>query len=176
MPQLDSGTPIDLDVKSVAADGSFWGYASTFNVMDRGGDVAMPGAFTKSLTKYPAGKVKLLWQHDSSEPVGFWKSLAEDERGLKAEGQLILETARGREAHALLKADQLALSIGFRTIKDEVDRKSGVRRLHEVELREISLVTFPMNEDAVIGGVKYTTNSFRALVEAINSARANFKE
>ncbi len=176
MNKYNHGDTIDLDVKSVAADGSFTGYASTFGNTDRGGDVVMPGSFTKSLQKYPAARVKLLWQHDTSEPVGVWTSLVEDSKGLKAEGQLLLETARGREAHALMKAGALdGLSIGFRTIKDEVDRKSGVRRLHEIELREVSLVTFPMNEDATITGVKSNTNSFRALVEAINSARAHFK-
>lgn len=176
MVKYNHGDAIDLDIKSVTPDGFFVGYASTFGNTDRGGDVVMPGAFTKSLQKYPAGRVKLLWQHNTDEPIGVWKSLTEDGHGLKAEGQLLLETARGREAHALMKADQLALSIGFKTIRDEVDRKSGVRRLHEVELREASLVTFPMNEDAVISGVKSNNNSFRALVEAINSARATFKD
>lgn len=177
MPQLSNGATIDLDVKALTPEGFFSGYASVFTVMDRGGDVVMPGAFTKSLTKYPAGKVKLLWQHDTSEPVGVWTKLEEDGHGLKAEGQLILESARGREAHALMKAGALdGLSIGFKTIRDEVDRKTGVRRLHEVELREVSLVTFPMNEDAVISGVKSNQNPFRALVEAINSARAIFKD
>lgn len=177
MVKYTHGDTIDLDIKSVTPDGFFTGYASVFSVTDRGGDVVMPGSFTKSLQKYPAGKVKLLWQHDTSEPVGVWTSLTEDSHGLKAEGQLLLETARGREAHALMKAGALdGLSIGFKTIRDEIDRKSGVRRLHEVELREVSLVTFPMNEDATITGVKSTNNSFRALVEAINSARASFKD
>jgi len=177
MNKYTHGDTIDLDVKSVAADGSFWGYASTFGNTDRGNDVVMAGAFKNSLEKYPAGKVKLLWQHDTSEPVGVWKSLTEDAHGLRAEGQLLLDTNRGREAYALMKAGALdGLSIGFKTIRDEVDRKSGVRRLHEVELREISLVTFPMNEDATITGVKSTNKSFRALVEAINAARAKFKD
>lgn len=177
MPKLHNGSPIELDLKSLGDDGSFSGYVSTFNVKDRGGDIVKPGAFTSSLKKYPAAKVKLLWQHDQHEPIGVWTKLEEDERGLKAEGQLILESARGREAHALMKAGAVdGLSIGFKTIRDELDRKSGARLLHEVELREVSIVTFPMNEDATVTGVKsYTENSFRALVEAINSARATFK-
>ncbi|MBN9470204.1 MAG: HK97 family phage prohead protease [Bosea sp.] len=176
MTKLHNGAPIELDVKAVADDGSFHGYASTFNVRDRGGDIVKPGAFTTSLAKYPAARVKMLWQHDTSEPVGTWTSFTEDAKGLKAEGRFILATAKGREAHALVKAGAVdGLSIGFRTIRDEMDRKSGARLLHGIELREVSIVTFPMNEDATVTGVKSTPdNSFRALVEAINAGRAHF--
>lgn len=177
MPQLSTGAPIEIDTKSVSDDGTFHGYANTFNVKDRGGDILKPGAFTKSLQKYPPARVKMLWQHDTSEPVGVWTSFVEDGTGLKAEGRFILETAKGREAHALVKAGAVdGLSIGFKTIRDEMDRKSGARLVHEVELREVSIVTFPMNEGATITGVKSNTNSFRALVEAINAGRAHFKD
>lgn len=169
--QHNHGSAIELDIKAVSDDGLFVGYGSVFNVRDRGGDIVLPGAFTKSLKTYPPGKVKMLWQHDTTEPVGVWTSLVEDARGLKAEGRLILDTEKGREAYALLKAGAVdGLSIGFRTLKDSFDRKSGARLLHEVELREISIVTFAMNEDAKITKVKSST-SFSELVEAINGAR-----
>lgn len=169
--QPNHGAAIELDIKAVGDDGHFVGYASVFNVKDRGGDIVMPGAFRKSLQTYPPGKVKLLWQHDTSEPVGIWSKFDEDARGLRAEGRLILDTAKGRETHALMKAGAVdGLSIGFRTVRDEVDRKAGARRLHELELREVSIVTFPMNEDATVTSIKST--SFSELVAAINAARS----
>lgn len=178
MSKYAHGSAIELDIKAVSDDGGFVGYASVFGVKDRGGDIVQPGAFTASLQKYPPARVKMLWQHDTAEPVGTWTSFAEDSKGLKAEGRFILDTVKGREAHALVKAGAVdGLSIGFRTIRDEMDRKSGARLLHELELREVSIVTFPMNEDATVTGVKSTpNNSFSALVEAINAGRAHFKD
>jgi uncharacterized protein len=167
---------IELDIKKVADDGTFSGYASVFNVKDQGGDIVMKGAFTKSLTKYPAAKVKMLWQHDTSDPIGVWTKFEEDARGLKAEGRIILETTKGREAHALMKAGAVdGISIGYRTIRDEMDRKNGARLLHEVELREASIVTFPMNEDATVTAVKNHTD-FAALVAAINNTTRKIKD
>lgn len=169
-------SPLELDVKAVADDGTFTGYASVFGVKDQGRDIVMKGAFTKSLKSYPARKVKLLYQHDPSDPIGVWTSFEEDDRGLKATGRIILETARGREVHALMKAGAVdGLSIGFRTVRDEMDRKQGARLLHEVELREVSIVTFPMNEDATVTAVKHEPGSFAALVAAINSTTRNIR-
>ncbi|MBU2483898.1 MAG: HK97 family phage prohead protease [Alphaproteobacteria bacterium] len=171
------GAVIELDIKAIGDDGTFSGYASVFNVKDRGGDIVMPGAFRKSLQTYPPGKVKLLWQHASDEPIGTWVKFEEDGRGLKAEGKIILETAKGREVHALMKAGAVdGLSIGFRTIRDEMDRQKGARLLHELELREVSIVTFPMNEDATVTSVKNTGNDFSELVAAINNATRKIKE
>lgn len=172
--QHKHGSPIELDIKAIGDDGLFAGYASVYNVKDRGGDIVMPGAFTKSLQTYPASKVRMLYQHDTSEPIGVWQKFEEDGHGLKAEGRLILETARGREVHALMKAGAVdGLSIGFRTIRDAVDRQKGARLLHELELREVSIVTFPMNEDATVSSVKSTNACVSELVAAINAARTN---
>ena len=171
--QHKHGALVELDIKAVQEDGFFVGWASVYGVKDRGGDIVMPGAFTKSLQKYPANKVKMLYQHSASEPIGTWLKFEEDARGLKAEGRLILETAKGREVHALLKAGAVdGLSIGYRTIRDSVDRAKGARLLHELELREVSIVTFPMNEDATVSSVKTSsTSQIRELLDAINGAR-----
>lgn len=171
--QHKHGLPIELDIKAIGDDGLFTGYASVFGTKDRGGDIVMPGAFTKSLQTYPPARVKMLWQHNTTEPVGIWTKFEEDARGLKADGRLILETAKGREVHALMKAGAVdGLSIGFRTIRDAVDRQKGARLLHELELREVSIVTFPMNEDATVSSVKtLSSTNFRELLAAINGAR-----
>jgi HK97 family phage prohead protease len=117
------------------------GYASLFGAPDQGGDAVAPGAFAGSLGQGRA--VRLLWQHDPAQPIGVWEELREDARGLFVRGRLLTEVARGREAAALLKAGAIeGLSIGYRTRRAE--RRAGGRLLTEVELWEVSLVTFPM--------------------------------
>jgi len=134
--------------------GHFEGYASVFNVVDRGNDLIMPGAFRRSLQDRGAGGIKFLWQHDPKEPVGILDEIYEDARGLYIRGRLILDVSRAREARQLLGAGALdGLSIGFHTVKSR-ERSDGVRLLREVDLWEISLVTFPMNEQARIASFK----------------------
>jgi Escherichia/Staphylococcus phage prohead protease len=166
------GFALDLDTKAVSDEGEFTGYASIFGNEDMGRDVILPGAFAKSLNSRPAGKVKLLRQHDPEEPIGIWLDLAEDRKGLRAKGKLILDTVKGRETHALMRAGALdGLSIGFRTIKDRFDRAKGIRYLEEVDVPEISVVTFPLNPRATVASVKgYDMERARALVQAINRA------
>jgi HK97 family phage prohead protease len=129
------------------ASGRVEGYASLFGQRDRGGDTVMPGAFARSLARIGAEgrQVKFLWQHDPGRPVGVWERVTEDARGLFVSGRLLTDVAAGAEAKALLAAGAVdGLSIGYRTVKAETDRATGGRRLHEIELWEVSLVTFPM--------------------------------
>lgn len=163
------GFTLELDTKAVTAEGEFEGYASVFSNEDLGRDVVVAGAFTKSLKRRPAGKVKLLRQHYTDEPIGIWTDLAEDAKGLKGRGKLILDTVKGRETHALMRAGALdGLSIGYRTLKDRFDRQKGIRFLEEVDLVEISVVTFPANPKAVVSAVKsQDPERARALVLAI---------
>lgn len=167
------GIALDFDVKSVSTEGAFTGYAAVFGNEDLGKDVLMPGAFTKSLGSRPAAKVKMLFQHDPAEPIGIWTDLTEDAKGLRAKGQLILDTTKGREVHALMRAGALdGLSIGFRTLKDRFDRAKGIRYVEEVDLPEVSVVTFPMNPRATVSSVKgHDPERARALVAAINRAK-----
>ena len=138
-----------------SAAGVIEGYASLFNVADTGGDMVMAGAFARSLTKRGAAGVKMLWQHNAAEPIGVWTAIVEDLRGLKVTGRLDLSVARAREALSLLRAGAVdGLSIGFRTRRATTDRSSGLRRLHEVDLWEISIVTFPMLPQARVDAVK----------------------
>jgi HK97 family phage prohead protease len=143
------------EIKQIAEDGEFDGYASVFGERDSGNDVMMPGAFMESLARYPAERVKLLWQHRPDEPLGRFLEMREDARGLYCRGRLNLKIGRAAEAHELMKDGAVdGLSIGYRTEKEDVDRALGVRRLVKVELREVSLVTFPMNESARVTRVK----------------------
>lgn len=121
------------------------GHASLFGAADQGGDVVQKGAYAASLARLRRDGigVKMLWQHDPTRPIGVWDEVIEDERGLFVKGRLLLEVQAAREAHALLEAGAIdGLSIGYRTLRAE--KASGRRHLHEIELWEVSLVTFPM--------------------------------
>lgn len=127
------------------------GYASRFGVVDSGGDIIMPGAFAASLQTRKPGDIRMLFQHDPKEPIGVWTHIYEDAIGLKVEGYLIGTTQRGAELDALIKANALdGLSIGFRTVKATRDRGTKLRRLWRVDLWEVSIVTFPMMNEARI--------------------------
>jgi HK97 family phage prohead protease len=140
-------------------DGTFEGYASVFDVVDQGMDVVAPGAFRKSLNS--GRKVKMLWQHDTREVIGVWDSIAEDQRGLYVKGRLLKEVAKGREAMALMRAGAIdSMSIGYRTVEAEAEGNGRVRRLKEIDLFEISAVTFPMLPDAKITAVKNDDGRF----------------
>ncbi|MEL6949127.1 MAG: HK97 family phage prohead protease [Pseudomonadota bacterium] len=140
---------------SGAPEGTIIGYGSVAGVRDSYGDVVLPGAFADSLEHR---EPRMLWQHDQREPIGKWTSITEDEHGLAVEGQLNLDVQRGREALALLKQDSamLGLSIGYSIPSggEEFDRDSGLNLLKTVELWEVSLVTFPANDQAVLSQVK----------------------
>ena len=139
------------------ADGSFAGYASLFGMEDQGRDVVMPGAFRASLARRAASEVRMLFQHDPAQPIGVWETIREDMHGLFVAGRLTLGVARAGEILALMRDGAIdGLSIGFRTRKAIRDSRTGQRRLYEIDLWEISVVTFPMLPGARIGAVKNT--------------------
>lgn len=135
----------------ICADGCFSGYASVFGEPDQGGDIVMPGAFTRSLNKAGRSDVRLLFQHDPKEPVGRILSVREDHAGLLVKGQLFAQVPRAKALIALVSGKGLnGLSIGFRTLKARRDKRTGFRHLIQIDLWEISIVTFPMMERARI--------------------------
>ena len=155
LKHLDFG----FEVKQISDEGDFEGYASTAGNVDRGGDIVEPGAFRASLDRYASkGKMpKMLWQHDPGKVVGVWEAMMEDDKGLYVKGRVLKELQLGKELYTLMKAGAIdSMSIGYRTIDAEFEGPGGqVRRLKELELFEVSLVTFPMNEEAMITHVKH---------------------
>jgi hypothetical protein len=140
----------DADDLTVTKGREIAGYASLFGACDQGGDVVETGAYGASLARMAAAgrRVKMLWQHDPAEPIGIWDEVREDGRGLFVKGRLLREVVRAREAAALIEAGAIdGLSIGYRTVRATKDGQ-GRRRLSEVELWEVSLVTFPMLPEA----------------------------
>lgn len=140
----------------VAGDGRVEGYASLFGEVDQSRDMVMPGAFAQTLRQRGLRKIPMLFQHDPGEPVGIWLELAEDAFGLRARGVLIPEVARARELHALIGAGAVdGLSIGYRTVRGRIDPRTRIRRLYQVDLWEISIVTFPLLSQARVRTVKH---------------------
>lgn len=146
-----------FELKAAGDDGTFEGYGSVFNIVDHGGDIVAPGAFSESLAaQKSSGRLPaMLWQHRPSEPIGVYTSMEEDSVGLKVSGKLALKTARGAEAYELMKMGALSgMSIGYRSRDDSFDRVTGVRTLKKLDLIELSLVTFPMNDASRVSAVK----------------------
>lgn len=149
---------IPLEIKSVSETGVFSGYGSVFHNEDSYGDVVRPGAFKKSLAEWEKkGRLPpMLWQHDRREPIGVFTKMVEDEKGLFVEGRLLIDDIpQARAAYALLKEKALGgMSIGYREILIEQDHDEKVTNLLELDLWEVSVVTFPANEEATVDSVK----------------------
>jgi uncharacterized protein len=142
-------------LETVEKDGTFSGYASLFGAVDLGKDMVERGAFAKSLRTRGAAGIRMLFQHDPNEPIGAWQEIREDQRGLFVKGKLTQGVAKARETLELMREGALdGLSIGFRTIKAKSESTTGVRRILEADLWEISVVTFPMLPGARVQAVK----------------------
>lgn len=164
--------PCAFEIKSMGADGTFEGYASVFGVIDSQRDRVHAGAFKASI-KGREKPVQLLWQHQWDKPIGVITSLFEDARGLYLKGKLLLEVAAAKEAYALMKAGVVrGLSIGYSVKRSRRNPDSGVRELLDLNLWEISLVTQPANEAALVTVVKSRReeDEMEALARAIDRA------
>jgi len=159
---------VPFEKKDIQESGVFTGYGSTFGGKpDSYGDIIAPGAFSESIAKNGRGGmgIAMLYQHDHTQPIGVWKSIAQDKKGLIMEGQLALKTQRGAETYELMKMGALkGLSIGFDMIRDEngkiaedaieVNEKKRTQLLKRINLWEVSPVTFAANTRARVTGVK----------------------
>lgn len=157
-----------LTVKAIGDGGEIEGYASVFGVLDTWADIIAAGAFAATISAHKsAGTMPaMLWQHDGDDPIGVWTEMTEDANGLKIKGRLCLDTSCGKEAHALLKMGAInGLSVGFITKAYEYDTESDVRTITEVDLWEVSLVTFPANSKARVTSVK-SSNEIQAPKDA----------
>lgn len=149
-----------IDTKALGNAGEFEAYASAFGVVDSYNDTVEKGAFVKSLREHKKNDTMpaLLWQHNHDEPCGRILEAKEDNFGLLIKGQFNLETEKGKDAYAHVKAgDVKTLSIGYRVRKYELSeqpKQDPIRRLLEVELWECSIVTFAANTQARVQAVK----------------------
>lgn len=153
------------------------GYASLFGCVDQGGDVVAKGAYGASLSEGSKAnrRIKMLWQHDPGQPIGVWDEVREDARGLWVKGRILDSVAKGREAAALIAAGAIdGLSIGYRTVRASRNG-AGQRMLTQVDLWEVSLVTFPMLPTARVagkGGFIAVGDVLRDMADVFQDARA----
>ncbi len=145
---------VPAEFKAAGDAGTFSGYASIFGNVDLGGDIVERGAF-KEIAKNAEGKVVVLWQHDTRQPLGV-AEVKQDDKGLAFDGHLVMEDPRARAANAHMKAGSVrGMSIGYDVLPGGAKiLESGVRSLKELKLWEISVVTFGMNPLAQIESAK----------------------
>ena len=140
------------EVRSVEEDGTFSGYITVWDTVDDYNSRFMRGSFKKTIQER-GSKVKVLYNHDTL--IGKVTEVREDDHGVFASGQLNLEVAEARAAHAFMKDGTLeGLSFMFRTIKEGF--AAGVREIKEVQLFELGPVIFPANDAALITDVRST--------------------
>lgn len=141
---------------SLIDDNTVEGYASTYGNLDHANDIVEKGAFTKTLQQN-GGKIKFLWQHDIKQPIGVIEELRDTAQGLYFKARFSNSTA-GQDARTQLKEGVVdSFSIGYRVINATKDRAGNgrpINRLTELALHEISVVTIPCNDEAVLLGVK----------------------
>jgi HK97 family phage prohead protease len=173
----------EIKVSQASDDaGTFSGYGAIFGNVDSYGDIIKAGAFAKSLKEWGAkGKLPpMLLQHgggvfgggaDDMLPVGKWLSMEENSKGLKVEGHLFaMNTERGQYIYEGLKSGVLdGLSIGFMTRNSEEEIIDGERYriLTDIDLWELSIVTFPANDKARVASVK---NQLRDIEDSLRDA------
>lgn len=148
----------NLEIKSLDDYGRFSGYASVFNIEDSYKDIMLPNSFKKTLHGRNIKKdIKLLWQHSPEEPIGVFNVIKEDSVGLYVEGQLLMDVARAKEAYSLIKNGSISgLSIGYNVNEAFINKDTGVRVISDVDLWEISVVTFPANH---LSNITYVKNN-----------------
>ena len=161
-----------FELESADESGEFSGYAAVFGSKDSGGDIIEKGAFSKTIRE-DFGRIKILSQHTDCElPIGKPLELREDDKGLFIRGK-ISDTAKGRDIQTLMKDGVLnELSIGYDAVEFDYDSEQGVRRLKEIKLWEVSIVTWAMNDQAKIDEVKSLVEGLRTEVKTGKITRA----
>ncbi len=154
----------------IDAEGRFAGYASVFGTVDEGGDIVMPGAFARTIGRRGRDGIRMLFQHDPKEPVGLWDRVAEDGHGLWVEGRLVPGVPRADALRRLIGSRAIdGLSIGFRTVR-ATREPGGNRRLWQIDLWEVSIVTFPMMAGARIAAAQPTPERDARLTRSLSAA------
>jgi HK97 family phage prohead protease len=145
--------PLEIKALDEGEPGTFSGYGSVFANVDSYGDVVAKGAFKDTLKEWKTkGKLPpMLLQHGGGffggsagdlVPIGKWTDMHEDDYGLAVTGKLIaMDTERTKQVYGAMKEGALdGLSIGYRT--------------KQVDLVELSVVTFPANGESLVESVK----------------------
>lgn len=146
---------VPFEVRAISEDekGLVEGYASVFGAKDWYGSVFDKGCFLKSLSERK--NIKVLWNHDAYAPIGRVIEAREDDYGLFVKYKLSLGTEHGNDIYELIKDGVIdSMSIGFNIRTEAIE--NDVWHIKEVDLWEVSPVTFAANNEAMI-------TSFRSL-------------
>lgn len=166
-----------FEVKSVTEEGKFTGYGSVFGNIDLHRDVIMPGAFAKSLDNHKSRGTlpAMLWQHSMRDVVGIYESMDEDDHGLKLAGELFIKDSipEADKAYTLMRRKAVTgMSIGFNIPKggEEYNKEKNIWEIKEVDLVEVSIVTWPANPEAQIESVKSALQNPREFERLLRDA------
>ena len=148
------------------------GYGSIFGNVDSDNDIIDKGAYRRTI-KNNGKRVKYIYQHDITKPIGKMRELYEDDKGLGFVAE-VPKTTFGNEVLELMKYGVIdENSVGIMPVKKDFN-DDGVRVIKEVKLFEISAVTLASNEEAKILEVKgesqkidYYTKRFDNLIKVI---------
>jgi HK97 family phage prohead protease len=160
MPDIKKTLSLEETEIKFTGDGTqgiFEGYASVFGNVDSDGDIILPGAF-KSAIQQPNRKVAMFFNHRAWElPVGKWDALTEDSKGLFVRGQLTPGHSGASDLKAAMQHGTVeGMSVGFSVTKDDYSLAANGGRIFKniTTLREISVCTFPANEEAGVSAMK----------------------
>jgi len=166
-----------FEVKAVTEEGKFSGYGSIFGNVDLHKDVILPGAFAKSLVRHKQKGTlpAMLWQHSMRDVVGVYESMEEDDRGLKLSGELFIKDSipEADKAYTLMRRKAVTgMSIGFTIPKggEEFNKDKDIWEIKEVDLMEVSIVTWPANPEAQIESVKSALENPREFERLLRDA------
>jgi HK97 family phage prohead protease len=159
---------------------SFKGYASTFSNVDSYNDVILKGAFKECITKINNDKsindIKILWQHDTSYPIGYITKLKEDDYGLYIEGKILTDLQKGRELFDMMRNKIIdSMSIGFIIKESFMDNKFNIRYISKIDLKEVSFVTFPANKLAKIALSDNIPVDMKKAIKALEKAEKTLR-
>lgn len=153
--------------------GRLTGYASVFGGVDSYGDTIVPGAYTATIPKFLKDGF-IPWGHDwSGYPVATPDRAKEDDHGLWIEAvfHTDAESQRARQivSERLERGKSMGLSIGYQAKSFDFTEMDGrqVRRLTEIDLMEVSLVSVPADDAARVSSVKAKRRLSRHQIEAV---------
>jgi HK97 family phage prohead protease len=147
-------------IKDINAGRRFTGVASTIGT-DRMGDIVMPRGMQATLP------IPLLWQHDSSQPIGWVKATRTSDAAVEVDCEIAdihepgtlrdrLNTAWQSITSGLVRG----LSIGFKPLETARIEGGGMRYL-AWELLELSAVTVAANVDATVTQIRSIDQALR---------------
>jgi HK97 family phage prohead protease len=151
-----------IEIRKAGDKNMLAGHAALYDSMSRdlGGffETIRPGAFKRAIAEKQ--DVKALWNHDSGVVLGRTTSgtlrIAEDERGLAIEIDLPNTNAAADLRELIERGDVDQMSFAFITRRDDWSERivnnllSVVRELQDVDLYDVSPVTFPAYEETDI--------------------------